>query len=310
MKKLFFFFIFLFVIFVSVFYGRYGLSFGGNILFKVRLPRTILAFTTGAILGIAGTIYQSILINPLAEPYILGVASSASLFMSFSVILGINYIFYPLWGIIGAFLSVVFILYSVAKRGYTGYNLLINGIMINIFAASFLTLMLFIAGKDANRILAILMGYINTLPFLRYPFLWLIIFASFLLLLFYGIKNGNKFDIVVLGDNYAFSLGVNAEQFRKRAFIIVSLIVGIIVSFVGIIGFVGFLSPHILRIMGIKRYGKLAPYAAITGGMILVFADFVGRNLWNTEVPAGVITAIIGVPFFIFIMRKKAYFYG
>ncbi len=301
MKKLLLYCVLLSVIVLSLLAGRYGYP-SSEIFVKYRLPKTLIAFAVGFVLASSGAMYQSVLNNPLADPYILGTASFSALFTSIGMIIGVSYIFYPLFGFMGALFSVFLILLFIKFKGRGAYNILIYGVMLNIMAGAVITALFFFSGESVKYIITVLMGYINIFPFIKYPILYVFLFFIFFMIFYFSIKWGDRFDIVSMGDMYSYSLGVNPATFRIKVFILVSLSVGFVVSFAGIVGFIGFVSPHIVRMYGIKRYKKMIITAGWIGGGLLVLSDFIGRNIWYSEIPSGIIATIIGVPFFIYVM--------
>jgi iron complex transport system permease protein len=276
------------------------------VFWQLRVPRTILGFIAGSSLALAGLIFQNIFKNSLATPYTLGVSTGASAgivvgikFHLTTAWLGLNGIY--IFGFLGALISITIIL-GIAKlvKSYSIYTLLMSGVAINFFFSSLIVMVQYLF--DFTHTIAILRwlmggitatGYRELLFFL--PIYFFFIFASYLL--------KNELLIASAGDEFAFSKGLNIKKFRVLFFILVSLVIGILVSFVGPIGFVGLIVPHIARLFFKKDFKSTLFFTIIAGGILLALTDFIARILIHpVEIPVGIITSLMGAPFFLFIL--------
>jgi len=276
------------------------------IFWYLRVPRTLLGFLAGSILAIAGLIFQNIFKNSLATPYTLGISSGASAGVVIAIKLGLSISFLGLngtyfYGFIGAFLSILFIL-TIAKlvRSFSIYTLLMTGVAVNFFFSSLIVILHYLFDfSQTVSILRWLMGGITPTGYKQILFLtpFFICFIGFTFL------TKNQLLIASGGDNFAYSKGLNIKYFRILVFIVTSLIIGIIVSIVGPIGFIGLVIPHISRIFFKRDFNAVIFMSIIMGGTLLLITDFISRILIPpVEIPVGIITSLIGAPFFLFVL--------
>lgn len=276
------------------------------IFWNLRVPRTILGFMAGASLALAGLIFQNIFKNSLATPYTLGVSTGASAGMVLGIKLnltlsafGLNGLY--LYGFAGALISIGLIM-TIAKvvKSYSIYTLLMSGVAINFFFSSCIVVIQYLF--DFTQTIAILrwlMGGISPTGYKELLFL-LPVFLFFVGMTFF-LKN--ELIIASAGEEFAYAKGLDIKKFRIILFVVVSLIIGILVSFVGPIGFVGLIVPHIARIIFPRDFRAVILSTLIMGGMLLAFTDFLARILIPpTEIPVGIITSLIGAPFFLFVL--------
>lgn len=272
------------------------------IIFEIRLPRLILAFVTGASLSVAGLVFQVILRNPLAEPYILGVSSGGALGAVIALSIGISLV--PIFSFLGALITI-FLVYKIAQvNGRTSsLSLVLAGIVINaFFSALVMLLTTLLKGSSFKGIIFWLMGSIDCIS---YDGLLLVIFLVFIGIVFIYTKS-YQMNILTLGEEKAGHLGINVERLKKYLFILSSIITGAVVSLSGLIGFVGLIVPHLLRTVVGTDNRKLIIFSVWGGGIFLVSADIISRILLSDRVlPIGVITALFGAPFFIFVFKSK-----
>ena len=277
----------------------------GLILFKIRLPRIILAALVGFALSLGGVVFQALLRNPLADPFILGVSSGAA----FGAILGIFFGFgftvgVPVMAFAGALLTVALVMTLGARRmGMESATILLTGVIINAFFTAII--MFFIATVADARLHAMLFWLYGDLSQSRYGPLvlmapLLLIAAAFL------YRFAGPLNLITAGEETALQLGVEVERTKKICLLIVSLIVGFAVAFSGLIGFVGLMVPHLARMAIGSDHRLLMPVAALGGALFLVAADTLARTVISpSELPVGVITAFMGAPFFIILLRKR-----
>ena len=277
------------------------------ILMKVRLPRIFIACVVGAGLALAGVVFQALLRNPLADPYILGVSSGGSLGAVIAIMLGISSIgglpTLPFFAFLGA-LSTMFLVYSVARIGgrVPTHTLLLAGVIINaFFSAVIMFLVSMIRADETHKFLLWSMGNLSpTETKLTIISMSLIVLAG--AALYYYAQSFNLFS---LGEESAAQLGVEVERVKKMAFVLASLITGAAVSACGTIGFVGLIIPHIMRMTIGADHRVLMPASTLAGASFLILADTIARTIMQpTEIPVGVVTAICGGPFFIYLLRR------
>jgi iron complex transport system permease protein len=287
--------------------GR-GTEISTSILWKIRLPRTVLAALTGAALGISGASYQGLFRNPLADPFLIGVASGAGLGAVIALSIQWPYSFWGLMAIpIAAFamaLLTVFIVYAIARIGHTvpTTNLILAGVAVSSFATSLTSFLMLRSADEVRRALGWLMGgsiqngwtsILAILPFLA-------IGAAVLLI------SGHALNLLQFGDDQAQQLGLNVTRTRTRILIAASLVTATAVSFSGIIGFVGLIVPHLMRMWFGVDYRRLLPLSLISGASVLLFADVIARVvLAPQEIPVGIVTALAGAPFFLWVLRRS-----
>lgn len=287
-----------------IFYLKFG-DPGNHIINSVRIPRLLLTFLTGFILAGVGHTFQVMLDNPLAEPYILGISSGAAFGSILAAITGV-FILMPVFGFAGALITM-FIVWNLAHLGgvFNRTKLLLSGIIVGMFFSAVISLLMYLNMQEIGNIINILMGNLGRIFSNSDWNYFLIIFTVSILLMIYLFLLSHKLAILTTGDLVATSLGIEVKKLRKKIFIISSLLTGVTVAFAGIIGFVGLVVPHIVRMLakGNKRFVMVV--SAFAGAFLLIVCDLIAKHIAPIELPVGVITAFIGCPFFIFIMAKK-----
>ncbi len=276
-----------------------------NILFNIRIPRIVLGIVAGLVLASSGGVLQGMLHNPLAEPYLLGISSGAALGSIIGLLL--NKIFLmPLFGFLGALLTMILVWQIAQKQRHIDKTkLILAGVVVNMFFSAIIAFLMSVFHKDLAQIFSILMGNLGFIFSQSTSFLlWTIAGLSILgviILYFFSVK----LNILSVGDYSAETLGVNVYKTRKLLFILTSFLVGIVVSFVGIIGFVGLIIPHITRLLIGSDNRYLLPLSALLGASFLVLCDTIARSVMVIEIPVGVVTALFGAPFFVYLLKRK-----
>jgi len=271
------------------------------IVLNIRLPRIIFSIFIGGLLAMSGAILQSILKNPLADPYITGISSGAALGATFGIIADVNNIFLP--AIAGAFLTILFVYKASLVYGKinTG-SLLLIGVMTGTFLSSIIMLLSTVFNRDLVKVVFWLMGDLSNIEPI---YVNLLVFFSLIIIIFV-ILFSNDLNIIATGEEEAKTLGVNTEFLKTYYFILSSLIVAICVSLSGIIGFVGLIIPHIIRYFIGSDNRFLLPASFILGGIFLLLSDTLARFLFlPIEIPVGIITGIIGAPIFIILILNR-----
>ncbi|MEN3186842.1 MAG: iron ABC transporter permease [Atribacterota bacterium] len=276
-----------------------------TILLRVRLPRVVLSFMVGGGLAMCGAVLQGIFQNPLVDPYVLGVSSGAALG---AVIAILSHVYFGLFTVpLFAFLVAMLTAFLVFRLSLLGKKmplevLLLAGIAMGFLLSAFISLGMFIAGENLHQVVFWTMGGLWGRGWLEVKMIspFFVIGVPFL---FFFARELNTF---LLGEKVARSLGVDVEGVKRWLILAVSLIVAACVSVSGVIGFVGLLVPHILRLLGYQDHRFLLPLALFLGGMVLLFADTLARTiLYPVELPVGIIMSILGAPFFIYLLRRK-----
>ncbi len=272
-----------------------------TILFKIRLPRVITSFVVGAGLSIAGVIFQAILENPLAESYTLGISGGASLGICLGVIFN-NVLVVPFFAFIGGILSISIVLFASNFKKFSNPSLILLGVVLNFIFSSFVLFLLSVFKNEKfQQTFVYLLGDLSSTPFSLIKFLSpIILFLSFLSIIFY-----KTLDILSIGEEKSITLGIEVEKEKKKILFIASLISALCVSLSGIIGFVGLVIPHIVRILFGNLHKNLLPLSIFVGGTFLILSDTISRVFIRPlEIPVGVITGFFGGMFFLFLLFK------
>lgn len=289
------------LIVLYLFYGNPG----QNIVQHIRLPRLILTIVTGMSLAAVGSVYQLMLGNPLADPYILGVSSGSALGSIIFASLGLI-VLMPLGGFLGALFTMIIVWRLALKDGvFDKGRLIIAGVIAGLFFSSGISLLMYIGKEDTVLILSTLMGNLGRIFSHSEYRLFLGLSAVLGILIIWLYMQSRALDIMSTGDDYAQSVGIGVQALRKRIFWVSSLIIGIVVSFAGIIGFVGLITPHIMRMLGFNKQSEIFPGSLIFGAGFLLLSDFLAKNIGGIELPVGVITAAVGCPFFAYLLLRK-----
>lgn len=287
-----------------------------RILLEVRAPRVFMAALLGGALAVAGVAFQALLRNPLADPFVLGVSGGASLGGVLAIALGAGSLgllgaglVVPVFAFAGA-LATLMLVQSIATVDgrMSVYTVLLTGVIFNAFSGAIIFFLQSVASlEQLHEIVFYLMGRIPTLPFAQIGVLGaLILLAVFALFL-----RSREFNAMSLGEEGAAYLGVDVERSKRVTFVLGSLLTALSVAAAGMIGFVGLIVPHILRLILGPDHRLLVPVAFFGGAAFLVIADWVSRvAVAPNELPVGVITAAVGGPFFLVLLRRRGTVFG
>ncbi len=278
-----------------------------EILFSIRAPRSVVALLMGVALGASGAVLQGILRNPLADPYILGISSGASLSAALGIIGGT--------AVFGAFTIPVFAFVgAVATGGIVGMmgwkrgglwpeRLLLAGIGLSFLFSALLMLILSISTDEGLRRATLwIFGDLSMSEWSRVPYGLFLVLGGVAI----SMSRATALNALILGDEFAHSLGFAPQRERLILFVSVGLMTAASVSLGGMIGFIGLLVPHMVRFFIGSDNRILIPASALAGGALLCAADLISRSvIAPTELPAGIITAIIGAPYFLYLLRRK-----
>lgn len=276
---------------------------------QLRAPRIILGIAVGGALSLAGVILQGIYRNPLVEPYTLGISGGASLGVAFTIVFGLHLslgsFVLPLSGFIGAFL-IIFLVYviSSSKGNINVQHMLLTGVMVSFVASS--AMMFLMAISSSENLHGIVFWIMGSLDEPNTSLVWATLIIT-LLVLFVSYLFVQPLNALRLGEEKALHLGINTNLVIRILFILASLLAGVCVAVSGVIGFVGLIIPHILRMFLGTDYRILLISSFLLGGSFLVLSDVVARTIISpNELPIGVITGIVGGIVFIFLMRGKS----
>lgn len=285
-----------------------------NIVWQVRFPRVLLGVIIGAGLSLAGVGIQALVRNSLADPYILGVSSGASVGATLVILVGLFDIFgqYALSfaAFLGALISVivVFMLGQVSGRISTA-RLLLSGIALSMILSAVTDFIVMTAPDDdkVHSALFWMMGSLVGADWDVLPIVGISVAVTFVFLL----TQSRSLNLLLMGEEAAVSLGLNINAFRKVLIVVVSLLTGVLVSASGAIGFVGLMIPHIVRLLVGSNHKKVLIISLFLGAIFMIWADVAARLLLAPEeIPIGIVTAITGGPFFIWLLRRSSYSFG
>jgi iron complex transport system permease protein len=278
-----------------------------QIVLQVRLPRIVLGMLVGAALATAGAGFQGVLRNPLADPFTLGVASGASVGAALLILLGVQYTYFGLWTIpVVAFttgmvtLGFVYVL-SRVDGGVRRETLILAGVIVQAFLGAAVSFMVSLADDMTNQIVFWLMGSLTMRSWSFSGMIVPYVMIGIIVLCAYS----RTLNLFALGERNAAHLGVHVERFKWTVLSVSTLIAAAAVSVTGVIGFVGLIIPHLVRFIVGPDYRLIVPLSAIAGAIYVVWADTFARMLLApTEIPIGVVTACLGAPFFIYLLRQ------
>ncbi|HET7436617.1 MAG TPA: iron ABC transporter permease [Thermoanaerobaculia bacterium] len=275
------------------------------ILLRIRLPRVLLASAIGATLAVAGVTFQTLLRNPLADPFILGVSGGAACGAAISTALGFSRIpgLVPVVAFLGALGATAAVFLLARRRDHTDpARLLISGLVLNaLFSALILISFAMSKQSDLTAALRWMMGTLFGASWTSVALVTSLLVVAFVVLVFIA----NDLRLLAFGEDDARSRGVNVERVKLIGFVGASIVTGAAVAVSGIIGFVGLLVPHLIRMIWRRDFRFLLPLCALGGAALLVGADVVSRVIVrDVELPVGAFTAILGVPFFLSLLRR------
>lgn len=278
-----------------------------TIIWEIRIPRILLAALVGCGLAVAGTAMQALFRNPMADPFIIGVSSGAAVgaalagLIGFEAVLGITA--QPILAFITA-LVTVFVVYrlgTIRGRIYVE-TLLLSGVAMAAFLGALVSLMIYFAGQQFHKLIFWLLGSLTLVSWTEVLIMApAMIGGAFVIFLF-----SRDLNALLLGEETAHNLGADPERLKKIILYMTALMTALAVAFTGIIGFVGLIIPHIMRLIVGTDHRMLVPAAALGGASFLIWADAISRTIIApTSLPVGIITALCGGPFFLFLLRQR-----
>lgn len=320
--------------FISIFTGSFDATFSAQIealfnpttsplsyiVHNIRLPKTLNAIVCGASLGVAGAVMQTILKNPLASPFTLGVSQGAAFGATFAIIFlggGSMYLagnsvikfdmpyLIALFAFLGGLLSSILILFLAMLKKVSPEALILAGVALSALFSALIMFMQYFASDVA--VAATVFWTFGDLSKAGWNELYIMGFVV-LVCIFYILLQRASFDTLLWGDEFASSKGLDVAKFRAKIMIISALMASVVTAFVGIIGFIGLIAPHIVRLFSGNNHGYLVPYSALCGANLLLFADILARSLLSPVIlPVGIITSLFGAPLFlVLLLRRKA----
>ncbi len=299
---------------LSLFVGAVHVPFGEMLhssIIQLRLARIVLCVIAGAGLSVAGVIFQSLLRNPLAEPYVLGVSSGAGLGAALAILFGLGAI--GVWTLPGAAfagaLGTILLVYALARTGVGAVpvqTLLLSGTIVNAVLGSLLMFLVSVApSEDLHNVVWWLLGNLQVFDWQLLRIVGVVVALGLVVC----VLLSRDLNVMTLGEEAAAHLGLHVEQTKKLFFVVASLMTGATVAACGLIGFVGLIVPHSVRLVIGPDHRRLVPASALAGAAFLVLADCFARTaIAPLEIPVGVITAFLGGPFFLFLLRRKKSF--
>ncbi|MGB5158269.1 MAG: iron ABC transporter permease [Desulfobacterales bacterium] len=276
-----------------------------TIIWKIRFPRVIMAVLVGATLSLGGLVFQALLRNPLAEPYILGISGGSAIGAIIGILAGLS--LFPCVSLLAFSGSIIILLLilvmssgqSILKKD----SLLLSGVIINAFCAAVIMFLISMAhDSKIHNIMFWLMGDLSMIEMRHVGYLALILLPCFVIIFIFS----NSMNLMLLGKEMAQSMGVNIKAVTITLLITTSLMVSATVANCGLLGFVGLVMPHLLRLTFGSDHRILVPACVLAGGSYMVLCDLLARSLpQQGEMPVGVITAMIGAPLFIFLLKRS-----
>ena len=298
--------------------GKNGqdLNFNEIIVYQSRLPRALAAMAVGIGLSVAGCVYQAIIRNPLVDPYIMGVSSGAGTFavaaiaanFTFFGLLASNTFSTPILAIVGGLLAFGLTMLIAEKAGGSSTNYVLAGVVIGLVFSAIQTLLLVTSSSD--KLTSAISWLFGSFANVGWDTVWIIVFPA-LFLAVVPLFWAKELNLVLLGEDQARQMGLNVRKFNRWMLILASVLTSVCVAFVGIIGFVGMVIPHLSRMILGGDHRLVLPASIMMGGALMLFADLAAKMLMiPTELPVGAITTIIGVPMFAYLLIKKGRMYS
>ena len=295
-------------------YSEYSSGPMHDVVWVIRFPRVVLAIAIGMSLSISGVVMQAIVKNPLADPYILGISSGASLGATFAIMLGF-------WAVLGgnfvgvmAFIGALLVSFGVLllaniKGSATSSKLILAGMALSAVCSSFSNFIIYIA-NDKTGMQSVTYWLLGSLAGAKWETDIIILPIVIIACLFFWSRY-RVLNLMLLGDDVSITLGTDLHKPRHIYLIITSIMIGLSVYCAGVIGFVGLIIPHAVRMIFGTDHKKLIPISALVGSIFMIFADALSRIIIpNSEIPIGILISMVGAPVFIYLMVKKSYGFG
>jgi iron complex transport system permease protein len=294
--------------FSEAFKAIFGTSSYHWVFWNIRLPRVLLAGLVGAALACSGTAMQAVFRNSMADPFVIGVSSGGALGAAFAVLLGLgtamSIFVRPTFAFMSATIAAfsVYLLGSVRGKVYVD-SLLLSGVAVAAFLGAMVSFLIYFARQVYSQLIFWLLGSLTLASWDIVEILAIPVLAGVVVIFLYG----RDLDALLLGEETAHNLGANPELLKKMMLFVSALLAAAAVAFTGIIGFVGLIIPHISRLIVGSNHRTLVPAATLSGAIFLIWADTLARTvIAPVELPVGIITALCGGPFFLYLLRKNS----
>lgn len=280
-----------------------------SIIWVIRLPRVLLAFMVGAALSVSGAVMQSILKNPMASPFTLGVSSGAALGAGSFIIMELSIPFIgdmslPFIGFLSGFLTVMFVIGFASKvdKGLSNNTIILSGLVFSLFANGMLTV---VSALNTHKIEALTRWQMGSFSMRGWSY-FIVGLPFFIVGTAIVMRYSREMDILSFGENGAKTMGVETEKVKRTLLISTAILTGSAVALSGTIGFIDLIVPHLVRKIFGSRHKVVIPMCIALGGSLMVITDLVSRTIViPSELPVGAITAVVGAPFFAYIYFKK-----
>lgn len=278
-----------------------------TIIMDIRFPRILLAALVGCALAVSGVVMQGIFRNPMVDPFIIGLSSGAAVGASISILMGLSISIgiysTPFLAFVGAGLTIFGVYFIARSRGDVRVEtLLLTGIAIGSFLTAVTSFLMYMANEQFRFLFFWLLGGLNKASWNTLAIAFSLILLGVIIIQFFA----RDLNAMVLGEEPAMHLGIDTGSVKKILLIFSSLVAGTAVAFTGIIGFVGLITPHIMRILVGPNHRILLPASALAGAIFLIWSDTIARTILSpTEIPVGIITAFCGAPFFVYLLQKS-----
>jgi iron complex transport system permease protein len=283
-----------------------------EIIMNVRLPRVLLAGVVGAGLAIAGTSMQGIFRNPMASPSILGISSGAAFGAALAIVLGLSFVqgefAVPAMAFVFC-IATMFLVYGVSRTG--GYvpveTLLLAGVALGALFSALVSFLTYLSAEQIGSIVFWLMGGFWTASWSKFWLAFILCGAG----AFFTLWFARDLNAMTIGEDHATALGIDTQRVMLIIIVLTSVIVAAAVAFAGVIGFVGLIVPHMMRILVGPDHRILMPVSILTGASFLIITDAFARTIMSpAELPVGIITAVLGAPFFLYLLRRRKHMMG
>ncbi len=282
-------------------------SLTSTIVHGIRLPRVLLGYLVGLSLSLSGAVLQGVFRNPLASPYVLGIASGASTGAAVTISLGIaGAVTLPLGAFLGGTLAVflVYVLAGPKGKSRDRLGLILAGVALGAAFSAVTSFLLFLTAGD-RRLAEILFWTMGGLGRASWPHIWALLSVAAVTGLAL-LSLARELNALCLGEEGAFSLGIRPGQLKLILLCLTTALTAAAVAFAGTIGFVGLITPHAMRLVVGPDHRRLLPTSALAGGIFLVWADAAARTIMRpVELPLGILTALIGAPFFLYLLQRR-----
>lgn len=277
------------------------------IVWNLRLPRILSALTAGAVLAASGVVFQSVFRNPMADPYVLGISSGASFGVALALLAGMMPTWAGSWGLpasawIGA-MATAFLIFLVSGRGgWSQTTLLLTGVALNYLLSASMTLLMFLNHEQLDQVLFWTLGSFGSSDWTKLT----VMLISALLTIIPLLLTHRELDLLLLDEASSISAGLSIRFWRFLLLALATAAVASVVAFCGVIGFIGLMAPHLVRMMIGPKHRRLLPCSMAVGALLMLLADTLSRTVMGTtELPVGVVTSIAGAPLFIILLKNS-----